>query len=112
MTISRELKFVKNSVVDAIDKASGPTSRAGVTVERIAKMAKAGVSSRTIATQLADNSHTGQIYTAGHIDSFKMLFTDVQTKVGVTAAQAQAMINDQQSTKDADMPTDVAWDPS
>jgi hypothetical protein len=109
MTISRELKFVKNSVVDAIDKASGPTSRAGVTVERIAK---AGVSSRTIATQLADNSHTGQIYTAGHIDSFKMLFTDVQTKVGVTAAQAQAMINDQQSTKDADMPTDVAWDPS
>lgn len=110
MTISKKLKSMKDAAVDNIDKASGPTSRAGVTLERIAKMAKAGVSARAIATQLEDNSRTGQQYTVEHVEGFKMLFKDVQTKVGVTSAQARAMMTDQESTKNADSPMGAALD--
>jgi hypothetical protein len=58
MDISKKFISVKDGAVDTIDKVSGPTSRAGVTLERIAKLAKAGVSARTIGTQLGDNSRT------------------------------------------------------
>lgn len=108
MTISKKLKSIKDAAIDSIDKASGPTSRAGVTLERIAKMTKAGVSARAIATQLEDNSHTRQQYTVEHVEGFKMLFKDVQTKVGVTAAQARAMMADQQSTKNTNAQTGAA----
>lgn len=110
MTIQKKLKSMQDSVVDNLDKVSGPTSRAGVTLERIAKMAKAGVSNRTISTQLEDNSHTGQKYSSEQIEGFKNLFADVETKVGITAAQARAMINDQ-ATARLTTSSDVVWNP-
>jgi hypothetical protein len=112
MTISKKLKSMKDAAIDSIDKASGPTSRAGGTLERIAKMTKAGVSARAIATQLEDNSHTRQQYTVEHVEGFKMLFKDVQTKVGVTAAQARAMMADQQNVKNTNAPTVAAPNPT
>ncbi|MFW7342562.1 hypothetical protein V0R37_13615 [Pollutimonas sp. H1-120] len=95
MTISKKINSMQDSIVDTLDKVSGPSSRAGVTLERIAKMAKAGVGNRAIAVQLEDNSHTRQQYSPQEIESFKKLFKDVETKVGVTATQARALIEDQ-----------------
>ncbi|MFC5550003.1 hypothetical protein [Massilia aerilata] len=99
MTIVKKLKSIKDAAVDTIGKVSDPASRAGVTLERVAKMAKAGVGNRAIASQLTDNSRTGQVYTTDHVEGFKMMFKDVQTKVGVTAAQTRTIIADQQGVK-------------
>jgi len=110
MTIQKKLKGIQDSVVDNLDKVSGPTSRAGVTLERIAKMAKAGVGNRAISAQLEDNSHTGKKYSSEQIEGFKQLFTDVKTKVGITAAQAGALMDDKAGDPKA-VPPDAALDP-
>ena len=109
MTISKKINTVQDSVVDTLDKVSGSTSRAGVTLERIAKMAKAGVGNRAISAQLEDNSHTRQQYSPQEIESFKKLFKDVETKVGVTAAQARALIEDEVKNSKA-APPDAEYD--
>lgn len=104
MKITKTINAMNDVAVDMIDKVSGSTSRAGVSVDRVGKMAKGGVGTRTIATQMTENSHTGQVYKAEHIEGIKMLFKDVQTKVGVTAAQARALMADQHSSKQAAAP--------
>lgn len=107
MTISNK---IKDTIVDSLDKVSTPTSRVGVTIERIVKMANAGVSNRAIVAQLEDNSHSGQKYSEEQVDGFKKLYKDAETKVGVAASQARALISDQQEAAGG-LPPDVVPNP-
>lgn len=79
-----------------IDKVSSPASRAGHTVERVGKMLEAGVSPRTIAMQMSDNSTNEINYTEQDILAFGNLYQDAKTKVGVTSEQTRALIADTQ----------------
>ncbi len=78
------------------DKVSSPASRAGYTVERVGRMLEAGVSPRTIATQMSDNSTNKINYTEQDILAFGNLYQDAKTKVGITSEQARALIADKQ----------------
>jgi len=111
MTIKKKFQSAQDIVADNLDKVSGPTSRAGATLERIAKMAKAGVGNGAIKAQLEDNSHTGKKYSTEQIEGFKQLYTDAETKVGITAAQARALMADKARNPN-DLPPDGALNPS
>ncbi|CUI27480.1 hypothetical protein ACOTJG_28265 [Achromobacter xylosoxidans] len=95
MTIKTTFRKVVNVTTDALEKTSSPTSRAGITVNRVAKMAHAGVQASVIAKQLTENSRNGNRYSRTHVEAFVMLQQDATTKVGVTASQATALIQDQ-----------------
>ena len=44
---------------------------------------------------MGDNYVDKHRYTETHVDAFIMLYTDAQTKVGITKSQATALIEDQ-----------------
>lgn len=111
MTIKKKFQSAQDIVADNLEKMSGPTSRAGATLERIAKMAKAGVGNGAIKAQLEDNSHTGKKYSTEQIEGFKQLYTDAETKVGITSAQARALMADKARNTN-DLPPDGALNPS
>ena len=77
-----------------LDKVSSPTSRSGIVVERVGKMAKGGVAPEAIAAQLSSGSATNHKYTVEQVKGFKALFEDCHTKVPVTKAAAEALIAD------------------
>lgn len=104
--ISNLLERLGNSILppleDAlIEKTSTTTSRIGHTVERAVRMHDAGVSHRTIAAQLSDNSANHLEYTAAEIPTLVKLGLDCRTKVGITASQAQALIKDTKANNPA-----------
>ena len=70
------------------------TDRAGYSIERVGKLIDAGVSRRTIASQMADNSSNNQSYTETDVQAYAKLWEDVKTKVVITKAQTTALIND------------------
>lgn len=72
-------------------------SRAGFTVERIGRMQESGVSNGVIAMQLTENSPNGEKYTEDMVQAIGVLYKDSKTKVVITKAQTQALINDQAS---------------
>lgn len=86
---------VIDTATDLLDKASNPTSRAGHTVERAAKLTREGVDPEVTALQMTKNSANNQTYTANDVNAFAKLYTDTETKVGITAKQTRALIKDQ-----------------
>lgn len=94
------LNQITDTASNAIDKVSSPACRAGYTVERVGKMLEAGVSPRTIATQMSDNSTNGIVYTEQDISAFGNLYQDAKTKVVVTSKQTKALIADQLENND------------
>ncbi|CAM4054815.1 hypothetical protein [Pseudoalteromonas byunsanensis] len=95
---------IENIASDMIDMLSNPASRAGSTLHRINKMSSKGVSSKTIAVQLEENSKSGTSYTAEQVEGFNKLYDDCKTKVGVTKEQTKALINDQKSQTGKSIP--------
>jgi len=81
--------------IDQLDKASSAGSRAGTTVERVAKMRKAKVDPEVIALQMTKNSAKGQNYTTDDIKAYAKLYKDTETRVPITKAQTTAIIEDQ-----------------
>ena len=55
-TFNNVVDTVVDTGVDFLDKVSSPTSRAGSTVERAAKMTREGVDKDVIALQMTKNS--------------------------------------------------------
>lgn len=93
--MTTHIKKISDTTIDLLDKVSTSTSRAGTTIERAGKMYAKGVPKKVIAVQLTENSKSGNEYTETHVDAFIMLYTDAQTKVGITKSQATALIEDQ-----------------
>lgn len=91
---------VCNVVADVLDKVQTPTTRAGITVSRVAALVHRGVDKEVIALQLSKNSVNGHLYSSIHIDAFEMLMEDAYTKVGITKAQTQGLYQDQVSITD------------
>jgi hypothetical protein len=87
----------KNLITDTLEKVASAASRAGSTTERVGKMAEAGVPASVIAMQLTENSRNGNTYSTAEIPTLVKVYQDSKSAVGVTAAQAQALINDQTS---------------
>lgn len=92
--VEKVLHAVTDAGSQALDKVSSPASRSGTTIERVGKMAAAGVSDRAIAAQLSDGSATGHEYTVSEVGGMKSLFADCHTKVPVTKSAAEALIED------------------
>lgn len=97
MGIRKAIRNAVDTTTDVLEKTSNSTTRAGITVDRVAKMAKAGVQHGVIAQQLTANSRNGNRYTRIHVEGLVMLQDDAATKVGVTAKQATALTRDQKA---------------
>lgn len=89
---------VVDTTVDLLDKVSSPTSRAGTTVERAAKMTREGVDKDVTALQMTKNSPNNQTYTADDVEAYAKLYKDTETKVVITSKQATALIKDQKKS--------------
>lgn len=85
---------INNVIADIDDSISSTSSRAGRVIQRVGNMTKANVSARTQATQMTDNSPTGQTYYESDIYAYQKLAIDSKTKVVITQEQAQALIED------------------
>ncbi|MEY0006521.1 hypothetical protein AB7W79_10850 [Providencia rettgeri] len=101
-TVLDKVAEVSTAIADGtadlfIDLTSSPTSRAGHTVHRVGKMDEAKVPHSVIALQLSENSHTNITYEKSEIPTIVKLYKDSATKVGVTKAQARALIKDQKN---------------
>ncbi|EGQ8136995.1 hypothetical protein CGI03_23405 [Vibrio parahaemolyticus] len=93
---------VVDTGVDLLDKVSSPSSRAGSTIERAAKMTREGVDKDVTALQMTKNSPNKQTYSAADVEAYSKLYKDTETKVVITSKQATALIKDQkESTPDA-----------
>ena len=77
-----------------IDKIRTPGSRAGNTVERVGKLAKAGVCHKAIAAQMTHNSKNGITYTEQDIQTLNKVYKDSKSGVLINSAQAKAMKRD------------------
>jgi hypothetical protein len=93
--MTNPIQKAKDFTIDALDKVSSPGSRAGATVERVAKMCKANVAPEVIALQMKMNSVNNQNYTPDDIKAYAKLYKDTKTRVPLTKAQATAIIEDQ-----------------
>lgn len=89
---------VVDTTFDLLDKVSSPTSRAGSTVERAAKMTNEGVDKDVTALQMTKNSPNGQTYSAADVEAYAKLYKDAETKVVITSKQATALIKDQKTS--------------
>lgn len=92
--IDQVVDAVVNTGSDLLDKVSSPASRAGSTIERVAKMARSGVVPTAIAAQLSSGSPTGHQYTTAEVDTMVVVYADCETKVPVTKAATEALIED------------------
>ena len=108
--MKKTLEDTINKASEIVDQLNTPSTRAGSTLKRIAQMSSSGVSSKTIASQLEDNSKNGTQYSSEQIAGFNKLFADCKTKVGVTKKQAQALIKDQKSIKNKKLANNLADD--
>jgi hypothetical protein len=95
--IKKSLNNAVDTAKDAIDKVSGPTSRAGHCVDRVSKLDNNGVQKSVIAAQLTANSPNKQQYTVQDVDTLLKLAKDVKTKVVITAKQYTALSNDEKN---------------
>ena len=93
--MKKTMNKVINTATDTIDKVAGPTSRTGSTVERVAKMRRAGISRKVISEQLTANSAKGHKYSKKDVKACEKIYADCETRVVVTSAQATALIDDQ-----------------
>lgn len=93
--ISKVVDEAAGIVGDFVDKVSSPTSRSGHTVSRIVAMYDAGVSERTIASQLTDSSSKKFKYSVVHVRAFVALYSDCKTKPPITSSVANSLIKDQ-----------------
>lgn len=84
-----------DKTVDAFEKVQSPASRAGHSIERVAKLSKARVDPEVIALQMTKNSKIGQVYTKDDILTLNKLYNDCETKVAITSAQTSALMDDQ-----------------
>ena len=90
---------IADNVVDVVQTVTtSRTDRAGYSIERVGNLIDAGVSSRTIESQMTDNSTNNKIYTKNDVSAYEKLWDDVKTKVTVTKAQTTALINDTKET--------------
>lgn len=99
--MSKVQDIVNNTVdttADLLDKVSSPTSRAGSTVERAAKMTQNGVDKDVTALQMTKNSPNGQTYSSADVEAYNKLYEDAKTKVVITSKQATALIKDQKNS--------------
>lgn len=85
---------IVNSTIDALDQLSHPTSRAGVTVKRVAKLVQNGVSPAVIALQLQENSKSKTPYTCEQVQGMAQLFEDCKRRPGITKSQEAALLQD------------------
>ncbi|WP_071582770.1 hypothetical protein [Klebsiella variicola] len=92
--VDQAVDAVVNTGSSLLDKVSSPSSRAGSTIERAARMAEAGVAKTAIAAQLSSGSATGHQYSTAEVDTMVVLFEDCKTKVPLTKKASQALIND------------------
>ncbi|HHT7473893.1 TPA: hypothetical protein ACT15G_005684 [Raoultella planticola] len=92
--VEQVIDTVVGTSADVLDKVSSPSSRAGNTVERAAKMAEAGVASAAIAAQLSSGSSTGHQYSTAEVDTLIVLFEDCKTKAPLTKKASLALIDD------------------
>lgn len=97
--MKRSIQTATDITTDLLDKIVCQTSRAGSSVERIAKMANANVSANVIALQMTENSNNGNTYTAEDVEMLTNFYGDCKSNVLVTKKIARALINDQKASK-------------
>ena len=78
-----------------LEKTRTQKSRAADTVERVGKLFEKGVSLKTIASQLTDNSRDGHAYTAENVEGIVMAWKDSKSTVGLTLPQTDGLLLDQ-----------------
>ncbi|MDG9918234.1 hypothetical protein N7645_15195 [Pseudomonas juntendi] len=86
---------IEDGFFDLIDQGSDTKSRVGHTVQRVAKLKKDGVSKRTIACHLTDNSAAGNEYTVADVDALLKVHQDCETRVPLTVKATKALSRDQ-----------------
>ncbi|WP_052310191.1 hypothetical protein [Pantoea ananatis] len=95
--IDKALNVAADAGSLALEKISSPTSRSGIVIERVGKMAAAGVADNVIAVQLSSGSSTKHEYTVEQVVGMKALFADCHTKVPVSRPVTEALIEDAKS---------------
>lgn len=78
-----------------LEKTHNATERAGHTVERAAKLAKAGVPHSVIALQLTEGSSSGQKYVASEVKTLVKIHNDNTSKPNINTKQYKALLKDQ-----------------
>jgi len=96
MVMKKVGNLVNDGITDTLEKVASPASRAGSTIERVGKMLASGVSPRTIATQMTDNSPNGNSYSESDVRAYEKIYEDAKTKAVITAKQTRALMQDQQ----------------
>lgn len=86
---------IEDGFFDLIDQGSDTKSRVGHTVQRVAKLKKDGVSKRTIACHLTDNSAAGNEYTVADVEALLKVHQDCETRVPLTVKATKALSRDQ-----------------
>ena len=84
-----------DTVRDHADQIMTCGTRAGQTSVRVKKLLNAGVSPKTVASHLSDNSSNGFKYSEQHVIGIDQVAKDSEKKVGVTKRATTALINDQ-----------------
>ena len=82
--MTSKTKQFLNKAVDVFEKCSTPATRAGNTVERVGKMAEAGVSRKTIASQMTERSRNGVAWTEQRVGVICDLYLESMTQVLIT----------------------------
>lgn len=90
-------------ISDILDNMTSSSDRAGRTVDRVSKMRKAGVSPRTIASQMTDNDVNGLEFTEQDVLSYEKLAEATKTRVPITKTQAKSLIEDQKEYDNSDL---------
>ncbi|MEJ2898635.1 hypothetical protein [Acinetobacter sp. NS-4] len=80
---------------DHADQIMTCGTRAGQTAVRVKKLLDAGVSPKTVASHLSDNSSNGFKYSEDQVRGIEQVAIDSEKKVGVTKRATTALINDQ-----------------
>lgn len=80
--------------MDFLGKFTTPAHRAGQVIERVGKMAIAGVPDSAILAMINEGSSSGGTYTKEFVRGAQLLYRDCHTCVPVTKKQANAMISD------------------
>ena len=103
------------NIVDIVDdnlieKASSPSSRAGLVIGRVGSAIEDNVDAEVIALQMTKNSVNNNTYSEGEVLSFNKLYLDSKGRQSVfTAKQATALKRGQkeQTSTDSEEPTVV-----
>lgn len=80
---------------DLVAKASTPTIRAGLGIQRVAYMAGKGVHDSVIAAQMTANSRNGHRYSEATVREICAIFEDSKSAPIITAEQTNGLVHDQ-----------------